>query len=171
MSQARFSTKKLVLCAASAALVVLGISSMTTTLQAQEAAPAAAPATKNTPTPAKIAEDISVELNKLETQKNGCRVYVVINNQSQSSFKTLKLDMFLFRPDGIVGRNFAVDLAPLKPSKRSVKLFDLNNVACDQIASVLINDALECKHNDGTSDDNCLARLSVSSRAKAQLAK
>ncbi len=130
-------------------------------------------ATQQAPAPATTtsSEDIGVELNKLETLKNGCRAYVVVNNKSQTIFKTMKLDLVLFRPDGIIGRRFAVDLAPVRANKRTVKLFDLDGVACDQVGSFLVNDVLECSERGGKEDPNCLARLSVSSLAKAQLSK
>ena len=134
-------------------------------------APAATGPQATTPAGAATEPNIGVELNKLETLKNGCRAYVVVNNKSQTEFKTLKLDLVLFRPDGIIGRRFAVDLAPVRPTKRSVKLFDLDGVACDQVGSFLINDVLECSKQGGGDEPNCLGRLSVSSLAKAQLSK
>ena len=67
---------------------------------------------------------LSVELNKLETQDKGCRAYVVVNNAGATAYRSVKLDLVLFQPDGIIGKRFAVDLAPLKPQKRTVKLFD-----------------------------------------------
>lgn len=113
---------------------------------------------------------ISVELNKLETIDSGCRIYVVVNNETDSEFDTLKLDLVLFRTDGIVDQRFFVDLAPLRKQKRIVKLFELGNVKCDDIGSFLVNDVVECRK--GTEAvENCLAQLAVSSRASAKLSK
>lgn len=113
---------------------------------------------------------IEVELNKLETIDAGCRIYVVVNNKSDTEFKTLKLDLVLFRTDGIVDQRFFVDLAPLRKEKRIVKLFELSKVACNDIGSFLVNDVVECR-NATESVDNCLSRMSVSSLAKAKLSK
>lgn len=113
---------------------------------------------------------IEVELNKLETIDAGCRIYVVVNNKSDTEFKTLKLDLVLFRTDGIVDQRFFVDLAPLRKEKRIVKLFELSKVACNDIGSFLVNDVVECR-NTTESVDNCLSRMSVSSLAKAKLSK
>lgn len=113
---------------------------------------------------------VSVELNKLETQGNGCRSYLVVQNDSATAFESYKLDIVLFGQDGIVNRRFAMDLAPLKAQKRSVKLFDLDNVACDKIGSFLINDIVECKAASGPLDD-CFAGLKVKSLANVQLTK
>lgn len=113
---------------------------------------------------------ITVELNKLEPQGSGCRAYLVVNNESATQYQILKLDLVLFQPDGVIGRRFAIDLAPLKPSKRAVKLFDLDGVACDKIGSFLINEAVECKSEAGPVND-CLAAITVKSLTSVQLTK
>lgn len=141
----------------------------------QDNQPAPAQAAAEEPSPPKSSPpqspDLSVELNKLETLEKGCRAYVVVVNKGDTAYRTYKLDLVLFQTDGIIGRRFALDLAPLKPNKRVVKLFDLDGIACDRIGSLLINDVLECKSDSGSADD-CLARMSVSSRApNIQLSK
>lgn len=120
---------------------------------------------------AALAQDASVaiELNKLESQGQGCRAYFVVNNKA-TAYQELKLDLVLFRPDGVIGRRFAVDLGPLKADKRSVKLFDIDGTACDEVGSFLINDVMECKAESGPLSD-CLKDISVSSLTNVQLNK
>jgi len=113
------------------------------------------PASADTPS-------ISVELNKLEPNGGSCRAYLVVNDKS-TGLKTLKLDIVLFQNDGVIGRRFAVDLAPLRPSKRAVKLFDIDGTSCDSVGSFLVNDVLECEAESGEIGD-CLAALSPSSK-------
>jgi hypothetical protein len=113
---------------------------------------------------------LSVELNKLEPEAHGCRAYFVVNNTSGTAYGVLKLDLVLFRPDGVIGRRFAIDLGPLKPDKRTVKLFDIDDTPCTQVGSVLLNDVLECKGESGPIAD-CLGEITVSSLTKAQLMK
>ena len=113
---------------------------------------------------------LSVELNKLETYDKGCRAYVVINTAGESAFQSVKLDLVLFQPDGIIARRFAVDLAPLKGNKKTVKLFDMEGIACDKIASVLVNDVMDCKIDSGPVAD-CLTKMTLSSVAGAPLNK
>jgi hypothetical protein len=115
------------------------------------------------------AANLTIELNKLEPQKESCRAYVVVTNNSSTVYQVLKLDLVLFQPDGVIGRRFALDLGPLKAQKRSVKLFDLDT-PCDQVGSLLINDVLECNGETG-SIPNCLADLTATSLAKAKLTK
>ena len=113
---------------------------------------------------------ISVELNKLETIDSGCRIYVVVNNETETEFDTLKLDLVLFRTDDIIDQRFFVDLAPLRKQKRIVKLFELGKVKCDEIGAFLVNDVVECRSGSDVVE-NCLSRLAVSSRASAKLSK
>jgi len=112
---------------------------------------------------------VAIELNKLESQGPGCRVYFVVANKA-TGYKALKLDLVLFRPDGVIGRRFAVELGPLKSDKRSVKLFDIEDTSCDQIGSLLINDVMECKLESGAVDD-CLKDISVSTLTSVPLKK
>ena len=121
------------------------------------------PALAETPT-------ISVELNKLEPNGGDCRAYLVVNNESKTGLKAFKLDLVLFQNDGVIGRRFAVDLAPLRPSKRSVKLFDIDGTSCDSVGSFLINDVLECDAESGEISD-CLAAISASSLSQVKLTK
>jgi hypothetical protein len=114
--------------------------------------------------------DIAIELNKLEPQGQACRAYVVVFNKSDKEYQSLNLDLVLFRPDGVVGRRVAINLAPLKADKRIVKLFDIDGTPCAQVGSVLINDVLECKTDSGPVDD-CLKDISVSTITNVQLTK
>jgi hypothetical protein len=113
---------------------------------------------------------ISIEFNKLEPEGGQCRAYLVINNRKSTNYQELKLDLVLFRPDGVIGRRFAIDLAPLKADKRTVKLFELADTSCDEVGSLLINDVMECKAESGPVAD-CLKDITVSSLARVQLTK
>jgi hypothetical protein len=113
---------------------------------------------------------IAVELNKLEPNGGQCKAYFVIDNKNSTNYQELKLDLVLFLPDKVIGRRFAVDLAPLKANKRTVKLFELADIACDQVGSLLINEVMQCKAETGPLDD-CLRDIAPSSLTKAPLSK
>ena len=103
----------------------------------------------------------ALELNKLEATDKGCRAYMVVNNTTDTVFQSYKLDLVLFQTDGVIGRRFALDLAPVKAQKKSVKLFELDGVACDKIGSFLINDVMDCKAETGVAE-NCMQKLTTS---------
>ena len=113
---------------------------------------------------------LAIELNKLEAQGDDCRAYFVIDNKDDTAYDGLKLDLVLFKPDGVIGQRFAVELAPLKGKKRTVKLFDVAGTSCDEVGSFLINEVMECKTSTGEKTD-CLQDLSVSSRTNNELSK
>ena len=113
---------------------------------------------------------VMLELNKLEASEKGCRAYVVVSNPTSTTYDAYKLDLVMFQSDGVIGRRFALDLAPLRPSKRTVKLFELDNTSCDNIGSFLVNDVLECRTSSGPVTD-CLAGLKVSSLTKVGISK
>jgi hypothetical protein len=114
--------------------------------------------------------EVRVELNKLEEREAGCRIHLVLENRSSGGFEGYKLDLVLFGRDGIIARRIAVDVAPLRARKRSVKLFDVNDLACSGIGSVLVNDVLDCRGTAGESDD-CIDALAVSTRAEVSFSK
>lgn len=120
--------------------------------------------------PAVAADAVTLELNKLEPQEKSCRAYLVVANGGQVSYQSFKLDLVMFQPDGVIGKRFALDLAPIKPGKKSVKLFDLDGIGCDKVGSLLVNDIMECKTDAGAADD-CLARLELSSLGQVKISK
>jgi hypothetical protein len=118
------------------------------------------------------APPISIELNKLEkpdarpgAAASDCRVYVVLDNRSADSFQALQLDLIFFRTDGVIGRRLAVDMAPLPPAKKAVKLFDVAGMECPTIGQVLVNDIMACRDAAGKAVDDCLNKIALSSRA------
>jgi len=113
---------------------------------------------------------ISVELNKLEPVDRGCRAYVVVDNATQSAYTVLKLDLVLFRPDGVIDRRIAIDIGPLSANRKDVKTFDLEATPCSQIGSIFVNDVLECRSGEQDVSD-CLDKIAVSSRGPATLSK
>lgn len=157
--------KKFIAKSAAAAVALLPV--VTAPVLAQNAA--AVPVVAQVAAPATASAGVSLELNKLETTEKGCRAVVVVNNQTDTAYQTLKLELVMFE-GGVFTRRIAVDLAPVRPQKRSVKLFEIDNIACDKITELLINDVMDCK-TDAGAVDSCLQRLSVSSLASAKLSK
>lgn len=115
-------------------------------------------------------DSITLELNKLEPTDKGCKAYVVASNPTTTSYDALRLDLVMFQTDAVIGRRFALELAPLRPGKRTVKMFDLDGSKCDGIGSFFINDIIECKSEAGPVAD-CLSRIKVNSLTKVELSK
>ncbi|MBS0239069.1 MAG: hypothetical protein JSR89_11665 [Proteobacteria bacterium] len=109
-------------------------------------------------------------MNKLEASEKGCRAYMVVNNPAETAYQSFKIDLVLFQTDGVIGKRFSIDLAPLKPKKKSVKLFEIDGIQCDKIGSLLINDVMECKA-EGGAVSGCLDNLKTSTLTNVQLSK
>ncbi|NQW08403.1 MAG: Tat pathway signal sequence domain protein [Alphaproteobacteria bacterium] len=110
---------------------------------------------------------ITLELNKLEPVDGSCRAYMVFANPTDTSFTTFKLDVLVFDVDGVIQKRLAVDAAPLRPNKTSVKLFDIVGVTCDRIDRLLLNDFYDCGDDTGRLT-GCLDRVVTRSRANAE---
>lgn len=136
--------------------------------EADSSVPAASEAT--TAPAAKPTPEVNLELNKLEDNGSGCRAFVVIKNDNPDAYETFKLDLVIFQTDGVIGKRFALDLAPLRGGRKSVKIFEIADTSCDKIGSFLINEALECKTSGGPVD-SCLDRLTTSTRSDVEISK
>lgn len=113
---------------------------------------------------------LEIELNKVEQRKQTCRVYLFAQNKTQQEFTSFKLDVVLFNQNGIIQKNMAVNIAPLPVAKKIVKAFDLKNLECDSIGSLLVNRIINCETvtNDSL---NCLSLLQLSSKNKIPFSK
>jgi hypothetical protein len=67
-------------------------------------------------------------------------------------------------------RRLAVDVAPLRPAKTSVKVFDISEAACAAIGSILVNDVIHCRDKSGDIA-GCVDWLSTSSKLAVSLLK
>lgn len=107
---------------------------------------------------------LSLELNKLEDTGDACRAYLVLNNGMAESVESLRLQLVLFDPDGVITRRLAVQAGPVGAGKTSVRIFDVTGQQCSDIGRVLLNDIAECDGPDGEIV-GCADHLDVSSRA------
>jgi len=115
-------------------------------------------------------QKVQIELNKLEPQANACRAYLVLQNGTESTFGSLRLDIVAFDTDGIVAKRLAVEAAPLPPGKTSLKLFDMSELSCEGIGHLLLNSILACADQNGERED-CLNLTDVSAKPGLRLIK
>lgn len=113
---------------------------------------------------------IGVELNRLEDQSGSCRAYLVVTNPGTTEFSGFALDLVIFDRGGTIMRRLAVDIAPVRPAKTSVKVFDIPETQCSAIGSILVNDVIHCRDANGDVA-GCVDRLSTSSKLAVSLMK
>ncbi|WP_342236563.1 Tat pathway signal sequence domain protein [Inquilinus sp. OTU3971] len=139
------------------------VSALSALLLALSAAPALAEAAAPAATP----NGVSLELNTLEPRGQNCAVNMVFGT-SDDAYQSFKLDLVFFGTDGAIRKRLAVDAAPLRARKTSVKAFEVSGLACDAIGSVLVNDVLDCRTEAGAVAD-CIDRVETRSRLPVAL--
>ncbi|MEM9148676.1 MAG: Tat pathway signal sequence domain protein [Pseudomonadota bacterium] len=110
---------------------------------------------------------LSIELNRLDTQAEACQAFLVMENGTEIAFEELVLDLVMFGDDGIIARRLAVDIAPLRAGRISVKVFAVEGTACEAIGRVLLNDVLSCAGAEGPVA-GCFDLIDTRSRVSAE---
>jgi hypothetical protein len=113
---------------------------------------------------------VAIELNRLEPHDGNCRAYLVFRNPGALAYSGFKLDLVVFDRNGIIAQRLAVEAAPLHADKIEVKIFDIPQLACAKIGSILVNDVLGCRDAEGAVAD-CVSRISTSSKLDVSLMK
>ena len=106
---------------------------------------------------------IDVELNRMDVRGEGCRVHVVVTNKGKVTYTGFALDLVIFDKQQRIARRTAVDVAPVRSTKTTVYAFDVNDLACDAMGDVLLNDVVECASAAGPIAD-CVDRVSTASK-------
>lgn len=118
---------------------------------------------------ARAAEPVfRLELNKLEANADACRVYFVIRNGGDQAVPSFKPDLVFFDRKGVIASRLVVEGGPLPPAKTRVKLFDVKDLTCADVGSVLLNDLGGCALPSG---GTCLAATETASRAGVDFTK
>ena len=97
-------------------------------------------------------------------------VYLVITDPGVAEFWGFALDLVVFDRGGTIMRRLAAEVAPLRPAKTSVKVFDISETACGATGSILVNDVIHCRDKSGDLAE-CVGRLSTSSELGVSLLK
>ncbi len=113
---------------------------------------------------------LTLELNKLEPRGPDCRAYFRIQNLAPDPYRSLKADLFILDPHGVVSRRLALELAPIPARKTLIKTFDVQGLACDRFGSLLLSDLLACEGPGGPPQD-CLAAIDTASKSSVPFTK
>ena len=110
---------------------------------------------------------LGLELNRIQTVKAGCRVSMVVRNETGAPIETAQFEIVFFDTSELVDTVTALDLGGIPPAKTRVVQFDLPKRKCGEFSRLLINRTLACR--GGRIDDaNCLGLLDLSNRTKLQ---
>lgn len=99
--------------------------------------------------------EITIDLNRLDPTESGCRVHLVIANDTPHDFTRFEVDWVFFDRDGVISERSALEVAPLLARRTSVKQFVIDGLDCAAIDSALINGITVCESGEGPVAD-CL---------------
>jgi hypothetical protein len=109
---------------------------------------------------------IEIELNKVQSEVNGCSLFFVVKNLRTTALEELRLEFIVFAKDGSIARRLVADLGPLKPARTTVKVFKTED-KCETIDGLLINAAKSCGKE--LKVDACLDTIRPSARSGLKL--
>mgnify|MGYP000173853237 FL=1 len=115
------------------------------------------------------APSLSLELNALQQQNDACRIVFLAENRLGADLSALSFETVLINTDGIVDRLTLFDFQSLPEGRTRVRQFDLDNPRCDSIGRILINGVAACD-GEGLAGPECIDRLTLASRTKAEIA-
>jgi hypothetical protein len=139
-----------------AIILCCGLVVLPTFVTAQESAAAAA-------------GSLGVELNKFEdTGTGGCRAFFLFRNGTGLTFEGFEMSLAIFDRAGVIDRLLSIDAAPLPAARTTLKLFEVPDIACTNIAEVLLHDMPVCRPQNAEGID-CFPLLSLTSKASAAL--
>ena len=111
---------------------------------------------------------ITIDLNRLDPVERGCRVLLVIANDTPHDFTRFEVDWVFFDTDGVISERTALEVAPLLARRTSVKQFVIDGLDCAAIDSALINGVTLCESQAAPVPD-CLRLVEPMSRGGVTL--
>lgn len=119
---------------------------------------------------AKPADNLYMEINKLEQRDDLCVAYVRFSNQTENEFSELKSELFAFNREDIITAHFLADFQRVTANKTVVKLVPMKGAKCDEIDSILLNRMVSCK-SGGDDVANCMGMIRTGTKASVRLFK
>ena len=114
---------------------------------------------------------LTVELNKVEpSETGGCSAFFLFRNETDNSFDGFEMSLAVLDTQGVIDRLLSIDAAPLPLSRTTLKLFEVPEIACEDISEILLHDLTSCRPQNGEEMD-CFPILTLRSKAPAALVK
>lgn len=114
---------------------------------------------------------LTVELNKFEpADSGGCRAFFLFRNDSGKAFEGFEMSLAVLNAQGVIDRLLNIDAAPLPVARTTLKLFEIPEIACDNISEILLHAIEVCKPQNEENTD-CFPMITLESRTSAPLVK
>jgi hypothetical protein len=111
---------------------------------------------------------IALELNGLDQAEAGCRMSFLAHNGMGTEISELAVEIVLFDADGRADRFLSLKTGRLPLDKTRLRQFEIDDLSCDGISRILVNDVTECT-GEGLTAAGCLDALTVTSRVSVPL--
>lgn len=109
-----------------------------------------------------------LELNNTKQMEQSCRFSFLFENKMGQTVDDLGLEVAILDKDDLAQDFLLINSGRLTPNKRRIQQFDLPDLICADIGSVLINDVSECKSAELTAAD-CLDAIKPNSKINIKL--
>ena len=106
---------------------------------------------------------LDIELTALAPSETGCRVTFLATNRLGTELTRSSFEIALFGADGGIDRLVSLEFKAMPEGKARVLQFDIDQLACENISRVLINDVVACE-GEGLEPKVCLTALKPTSR-------
>ena len=114
---------------------------------------------------------LTVELNKMEaSDAGGCSAFFLFRNETANSFEGFEMSLAILDSQGVIDRLLSIDAAPLPVARTTLKLFEVPEIACEDISEILLHDLTSCRPQNAEEMD-CFPILTLRSKAAAALVK
>lgn len=118
-------------------------------------------------------QKLIIDLQKAEQLQKACRISFLFQNKLPHPLKDMILDTAVLDKDGLAQQFLMLQTGALSLGKRRIRQYDLENIKCQDVGEILINDIAECQgvspEKDKITAESCLSALSTSSRSKIKL--
>lgn len=111
---------------------------------------------------------LNIELNAADTVGESCRLSFLLKNDAPTDIDAFVAETVLFSDTGQVALLTLFDFGTLPSGRPRVRQFQVPEISCDRLSTVLINGADTCEGVDH-STSRCAAALTLTTRVKIAL--
>ncbi len=111
---------------------------------------------------------LAIELNAANQQQSACRLSFLVKNGMQLKLSSLVIELVLFGHDGTLLRLMSASVGAMPVSKTRLKQYDVQDLACDRIGRILLNEVTSCE-GEKLTPEICTSAARTSSRSKIPL--
>ncbi len=124
------------------------------------------------PGTANAQQTLTLELNRLDTERGGCRIFFLVKNPSDRDFSKLDLDIAFFdKKEIIIGRT-NIEFGRIRKQKTTLHSVSFADFDCAKVGKVLLNDVVACgAQTTGGKKQDCLDLVTLSYRGKVEFFK